>query len=44
MTIMDYISIVVFIVLWAVYTHVTTGKDAVFREPASIRPWPSAVA
>ena len=25
MTVMDYISIVVFILLWAVYTHVTTG-------------------
>ena len=26
MTVMDYISIVVFIVLWAAYTHITTGS------------------
>ena len=25
MTVIDYIAIVVFILLWAAYTHVTTG-------------------
>lgn len=31
MTVMDYISIVVFIVLWATYTHLTTGTTLFSR-------------